>query len=125
MLSQDRVFKKALESIWEISANRTILHGRESDSSEEGPIRSHMPDIHDQEPHPPYIGIPTYLNAPLALTAAELKTMAADVAIIGAPVEMVVQGPDSGLVLSARLATSEAPVMICTIWDWASTPCRF
>ena len=63
------------------------------DSSEEGPIRNRMPDIHDQEPHPPYVGIPTYLNAPLALTAAELKSLAADVAIIGAPVEMVVHRP--------------------------------
>ena len=52
-----------------------------------------MPDIHGQEPHPSYVGIPTYLNAPLALTASELRELAADVAIIGAPVEMVNNRP--------------------------------
>ncbi|MBI2856398.1 MAG: agmatinase [Chloroflexi bacterium] len=42
---------------------------------------------------PTYVGIPTYLHAPLARTTSELREMAPDVAIIGAPVEMVVNRP--------------------------------
>ena len=52
-----------------------------------------MPDIQGQEPHPSYVGIPTFLSCPLALTASELKEMGAEIAIIGAPVDMVVNRP--------------------------------
>ena len=47
-----------------------------------------MPDLNTQDPHPAYVGIPTFAHAPLALSADELKLMGADVAIIGAPVAM-------------------------------------
>ena len=43
--------------------------------------------------YPAYVGLPTYLHAPLAGTASELREMGADVAIIGAPVDMVVNRP--------------------------------
>ena len=43
--------------------------------------------------HPAYAGLPTYLHAPSARTAAELRELGADVAIIGAPVDMVVNRP--------------------------------
>ena len=43
--------------------------------------------------HPAYVGLPTYLHAPLASTASELRDLGADVAIIGAPVDMVVNRP--------------------------------
>ena len=51
-----------------------------------------MPDLNTQDPHPAYVGIPTFAHAPLALSADELKQMGADVAIIGAPVDMGVVG---------------------------------
>ena len=44
-----------------------------------------MPDVSGPRPHPPFMGLPTYLNTPIALDGAELG---ADVAIIGAPVDM-------------------------------------
>ncbi len=47
-----------------------------------------MPDLNTQDPHPSYVGIPTFAHAPLALSADELKQMGADIAIIGAPVDM-------------------------------------
>ena len=52
-----------------------------------------MPDIHGEEEHASYVGIPTFIHAPLALTAADLKKMEADIAIIGAPAEMVIYRP--------------------------------
>lgn len=52
-----------------------------------------MPNVHGQESRPSYVGIPTYLGAPLALSASELREMTAEVAIIGAPVDMVVHRP--------------------------------
>ena len=47
-----------------------------------------MPELHDDELHPSYIGIPTYLGTPFAVNGKELKSMNADIAIIGAPVDM-------------------------------------
>ena len=47
-----------------------------------------MPELHDDELHPSYIGIPTYLGTPFAVNTKELKSMNADIAIIGAPVDM-------------------------------------
>ena len=47
-----------------------------------------MPELHDDELHPSYIGIPTYLGTPFAINGKELKSMNADIAIIGAPVDM-------------------------------------
>ncbi len=47
-----------------------------------------MPNIHPPERTPSYIGIPTYLHSPLALTPEELRELGADVAVIGAPVDM-------------------------------------
>ena len=52
-----------------------------------------MPDVHGEEEHASYVGIPTFIHAPLAITAAELKQMEADIAIIGAPAEMVIYRP--------------------------------
>jgi len=37
---------------------------------------------------PPYIGLPTFIRAPYVESASELKEMGADVAIIGAPVDI-------------------------------------
>ena len=51
-----------------------------------------MPELHDDELHPSYIGMPTYLGTPFAVNAKELKSMNADIAIIGAPVDMGVVG---------------------------------
>ena len=51
-----------------------------------------MPELHDDELHPSYIGIPTYLGTPFAINEKELKSMNADIAIIGAPVDMGVVG---------------------------------
>ena len=51
-----------------------------------------MPELHDDELHPSYIGIPTYLGTPFAINVKELKSMNADIAIIGAPVDMGVVG---------------------------------
>ena len=47
-----------------------------------------MPELHDDELHPSYIGIPTYLGTPFAKDEKELKKLNADVSIIGAPVDM-------------------------------------
>ena len=47
-----------------------------------------MPELHDDELHPSYIGMPTYLGTPFAINGKELKSMNADIAIIGAPVDM-------------------------------------
>jgi len=47
-----------------------------------------MPELHDNELHPSYIGMPTYLGTPFAVNGKELKSMNADIAIIGAPVDM-------------------------------------
>ena len=49
-----------------------------------------MTHVRGPEPHPPYVGVPTYLNVPLALSTSELKELNADVAIMGAPVDMSV-----------------------------------
>ena len=43
--------------------------------------------MRDPEPRPAYLGIPTFMGTPLALTAAELRDMNADVAVLGAPVD--------------------------------------
>ncbi|HJM94601.1 MAG TPA: agmatinase, partial [Candidatus Marinimicrobia bacterium] len=51
-----------------------------------------MPELHDDELHPSYIGMPTYLGTPFAVNTKELKSMNADIAIIGAPVDMGVVG---------------------------------
>jgi agmatinase len=47
-----------------------------------------VPDLRGPESQPHFIGIPTYIHAPFALTAEELKAMGADVAVLGAPVDM-------------------------------------
>ena len=47
-----------------------------------------MPDLRGPEGQPAYMGIPTYIHAPFALTPEELKEMEADIAILGAPVDM-------------------------------------
>lgn len=47
-----------------------------------------MPDLRGPEGQPSYMGIPTFIHAPFALTPEELKEMEADVAILGAPVDM-------------------------------------
>jgi agmatinase len=43
-------------------------------------------DLHGDEAHPAHIGLPTYLQLPLARNARELAE--ADIAILGAPVDM-------------------------------------
>ena len=47
-----------------------------------------MPEPRSTDRQPPFLGIPTYLKAPFAQTAAQLKEMKADVAIVGAPMDM-------------------------------------
>ncbi len=47
-----------------------------------------MPDLHGPESHPAYVGMSTYIHAPFALTPEELREMQADVAVLGAPVDM-------------------------------------
>ena len=47
-----------------------------------------MTDLHGPDDYPAFLGIPTFIHAPFALTASELKESGADVAIIGAPVDM-------------------------------------
>ena len=47
-----------------------------------------MPDLHDEQLHPSYIGVPTYLGSPFAIDSKELKSMKPDIAILGAPVDM-------------------------------------
>lgn len=40
------------------------------------------------ESHPSFIGLPTFIKAPYADTASQLREMGADVAVIGAPMDM-------------------------------------
>ena len=47
-----------------------------------------MPELQGREDHPSFVGVSTFLDAPLAVTASELKDMAPDVAILGAPFDM-------------------------------------
>lgn len=47
-----------------------------------------MTNLHGDEAHPAHIGLPTYLHLPYARDAQELKESGADVAILGAPVDM-------------------------------------
>ncbi len=47
-----------------------------------------MPDLRGPDRQPAFLGIPTYIHSPLALSQGELAEMQADVAIIGAPVDM-------------------------------------
>ena len=43
-----------------------------------------MPDLRGPDRQPAFLGIPTYIHSPLALSQAELAEMQADVAVIGA-----------------------------------------
>ena len=57
-----------------------------------------MPDLRGPDRQPAFLGIPTYIHSPLALSQEELAEMQADVAVIGAPVDMgVVNRPGSAL----------------------------
>lgn len=47
-----------------------------------------MPDLRGPEFQPNFLGIPTFIHAPFALTPADLAEMNADVAVLGAPVDM-------------------------------------
>lgn len=47
-----------------------------------------MPDLRGPDRQPAFLGIPTYIHSPLALSQEELAEMQADVAVIGAPVDM-------------------------------------
>lgn len=47
-----------------------------------------MPDLHGPEGTPSFVGLPTYLQLPFAKDADELKAMAPDLALLGAPVDM-------------------------------------
>ena len=47
-----------------------------------------MPDLRGPDRQPAFLGIPTYIHSPLALSPEELAEMQADVAVIGAPVDM-------------------------------------
>ena len=47
-----------------------------------------MPQSRPPDAHPSYIGLPTFIKAPYADNSAKLREMDADVAIIGAPVDM-------------------------------------
>ncbi|MCI0439668.1 MAG: agmatinase [Chloroflexi bacterium] len=47
-----------------------------------------MPDLRGPDHQPAFLGIPTYIHAPFALTPEELREMEPDVAIVGAPVDM-------------------------------------
>ena len=47
-----------------------------------------MTNLHDEEPHPAFVGLPTYLHLPFVRDAEELKASGADIAILGAPVDM-------------------------------------
>ncbi|MCX8250298.1 MAG: agmatinase [Dehalococcoidia bacterium] len=47
-----------------------------------------MTNLHGDDPHPAFVGLPTYLHLPFARDAAELKSSDADIAILGAPVDM-------------------------------------
>ena len=57
-----------------------------------------MPDLRGPDRQPAFMGIPTYIHSPLALSQEELAEMQADVAVIGAPVDMgVVNRPGARL----------------------------
>ena len=47
-----------------------------------------MPEEDSIDEEAPYSGLPTYLKAPFAATPSELRDMQADIAIVGAPVDM-------------------------------------
>ena len=47
-----------------------------------------MTNLHGSTRHPAYIGPPTYLGCPFVLTPSELKESGADIAIVGAPLDM-------------------------------------
>ena len=47
-----------------------------------------MPDLRGPDRQPAFLGIPTYIHSLLALSQEELAEMQADVAVIGAPVDM-------------------------------------
>jgi agmatinase len=47
-----------------------------------------MPDLHGDDLGAAYIGPPTYLRLPFARTGDELRELEADVAVLGAPVDM-------------------------------------
>ena len=47
-----------------------------------------MPEAPGPSPHPAFQGISTFLSTPQAETASDLGRLKADVAIIGAPVDM-------------------------------------
>ncbi|MCH7907933.1 MAG: arginase family protein, partial [Chloroflexi bacterium] len=47
-----------------------------------------MTNLHDEEQHPAFVGLSTYLHLPFARDADELKASGADIAILGAPVDM-------------------------------------
>ena len=47
-----------------------------------------MPEYDDTPEESPFSGLPTYIKAPLATTPSELRDMQADIAIVGAPVDM-------------------------------------
>ena len=47
-----------------------------------------MTNLHGDDPHPAFVGLPTYLHLPFARDAAELRSSDADIAILGAPVDM-------------------------------------
>ena len=57
-----------------------------------------MPDLQGPEEHPAFIGLPTFLQAPFASTPQELESLAAEVAVLGAPVDMgVINRPGARL----------------------------
>ena len=75
-----------------------------------------MPDLHDEQLHPSYIGVPTYLGSPFAIDSKELKSMKPDIAVLGAPVDMGVGnrpgarfGPQSIRQASRHLRTNYHP----------------
>ena len=47
-----------------------------------------MAQLHGQERHPSYVGPPTFLGCPFAATVEDLRSLKADVAVLGAPVDM-------------------------------------
>ncbi|MCH8818050.1 MAG: agmatinase [Chloroflexi bacterium] len=47
-----------------------------------------MTNLHDEEQHPAFVGLSTYLHLPFARDFDELKASGADIAILGAPVDM-------------------------------------
>ena len=47
-----------------------------------------MADLRGPDAQPNFMGIPTFAHAPFALTQEDLRALAPDIAIIGAPVDM-------------------------------------